>query len=151
VPDFTAVTAVVGRSVRMAIPLAQRYAETNMLAAITIRRRKPGVSFDRVTGQLAATEFDTVYVGKARIYEVNPGGSYELGETLVTPEQTYISIPIAAPRPRIQDDIEVNTHPDPEMAGRWFKIDGVGTAGLIPAARRLSVTSVEPAPGMVVP
>lgn len=140
--------AVTRRTVTYGLPLAQAYAEANMRDAVRITRTTGERTFDRGTGRPAQAARVTVYEGPAHIYEVSGGGAYELGEEQQTSANTMVSIPLgAAPVPVVRDDIEVlESAADPGLVGRHFRVDDVSVGGVLPAARRLSVTGVEPGP-----
>lgn len=137
--------ALVRKSVGLAQPMAQGYAEGNMLAQVAVTR--PGVNtFDRTTGQLVNETDVQVYAGKARIYDVAGGQVFELGEEQQYYASSYVSIPLSAERPQVNDDVEITVHPDPSLTGRHYRVTAVDSGGLMPAVYRMTVIGAAPAP-----
>lgn len=86
-----------------------------------------------------------VYSGSARMYEVAGGQTYNLGDEPQFYANSYVSIPVSAPRPWANDDVKVVTAEDPTLVGRHFRVTGVDTGGLLPAVHRCAVVGAEPA------
>lgn len=144
--------ALTKRSVDYAIPIAQATTEANMRSRVHITRTtESSGAFDRTTGRPAAPSSTDIYEGPARIFKVTGGGAYELGEEQQFPSQTYVAIPMSAPRPQIKDEITVLEDDDDELVDRRFKIDDVEVGGMVPAERRMAVSGLEPAPNTVTP
>lgn len=124
-------------------PFAQQYAEGNMLATVKITRPTAPV-FDRATGGLAAMDAETTrYEGKARIYNVTGPVQYAIGEEQQYYSSTFVSIPLSAPQPRIDDVVEVLSHPDLTMVGREFRVQDVEAGGQIPVVHRMQVVGIQ--------
>jgi len=121
---------------------ARRYAEANMTAAVTITRMAEP-SLDDLTGGLTATEQFVLYSGKARVYGVSGPMTMSLGEEPQYFSSTYVSIPLAAPMPHVDDMIEVTAHHDWTLVGRTFRVMDVESGGQYPAVRRMQVTGVQ--------
>lgn len=150
-PDSALVAALVARSARVAAPLVQARTEAEMLDAVTITRTTGKPGFDRATGKPTAAATQTVYSGKAHVWQVTGGTSYELGEEPTGAASTYIAIPLGAALPQRLDEVSINVSMDPQIIGRRFTVDSVSVGGLIPASRRLEVTGIEPGPNTVAP
>jgi hypothetical protein len=142
---MSALTALVNRSVAMAQPRAQDYAEGNMQAVVRITRPAPN-DFDRSTGTWTNPTDINVYEGPARIYEMNGGLTYALGEEAQYFSQSYVSVPLSAPLIQVNDDVRVLIHPDSTLVGRHYRVSGVDNGGLLAAVRRLTVVGAAPAP-----
>src|SRR3954465_11835964 len=94
---------LIAKSTAAARPMAQAYAEGNMIAQVKITRPSKPV-FDRSTGGLAAMGAENeIYNGKARVYSVTGPVQYAIGEEQQYYSSTYVSYPITANRPRIDD------------------------------------------------
>jgi hypothetical protein len=135
---MSALTALVNRSVAMAQPRAQDYAEGNMQAVVRITRPAPN-DFDRSTGTWTNPTDINVYEGPARIYEMNGGLTYALGEEAQYFSQSYVSVPLSAPLIQVNDDVRVLIHPDSTLVAergfRWCRPEhSPGVSGLL--ARR---------------
>lgn len=144
-PDLSLLTNLVQASAATAAPIAQAYAEGNMTYAITLTR--PGKpTFDRDTGQMTPVSADTIYTGKARVYEVQGGQTYQLGDEPQVFATTFVSIPVSAPRPQAEDIVTITASPDPVLVNRRYRVTGVNTGGFIPDVHRMSVIGAEPAP-----
>lgn len=140
-------TSLVRRSVAIAAPMAQAYAEGNMDVGVKITRVTARV-FNRDTGQMSDGAPITVYEGLGRMYTDSGGQTYNLGEEQQFYSSSYVSIPVSAPRPQINDDVQITSHRDPELVGRHYRITGVDAGGLMPAAHRCAITGAEPAPNV---
>lgn len=137
--DFTATRQ---RSLKLAAVAAQRYAESNMIAAVSISR-PTALVFNQTTGALVETSAAPLYVGKARITPMSGPLQFSVGDEPQFYSAASVSIPLAAPVPRIDDVLTVTAHPDPAVVGRVFRITDVTGAGEIPDCRRLSVVGVQ--------
>jgi hypothetical protein len=124
------------------IRYAQRYAEANMTATVAVSRMAEP-SLDSITGNLAAIEAFLLYQGKARVYGVSGPMTMSLGEEPQYFSSTYVSIPLAAPMPQVDDVVEVLTHHDWTVVGRLFRVMDVEAGGQYPAVRRMQVTGVQ--------
>lgn len=144
---MSAMAGIVKRSTDLAVLRARAYAEANMQSTVTIARRSKPV-FDQTTGRLAPGAPTTIYTGIARIYDVTGGTMMLLGEDPQYVRSSFVSIPMSAPVPQVDDVVEVTAHPDPALIGKFFKITDVSAGGQLPAARRLSVQGVEASPGV---
>lgn len=120
---------------------ARRYAEANMTATVKITRMDEP-SFD-MQGELSAVELFVLYEGKARVYGVSGPMTMNLGEEPQYFSSTYISIPLSANTPRVDDVIEVLAHRDWTMVGRKFRVMDVEAGGQYPAVRRMQVTGIQ--------
>lgn len=135
--------ALVRRSTVFARPFAQEYAEGNMIA--TVRVTRPSVPvFDRTTGGLASMGAETVvHEGPGRVYNVSGPAQYNLGDEPQYFSNTFISIPIGATKPRIDDVVEVLAHPDPNIVGRSFRVQDVEAGGQLPVVHRMQVVGIQ--------
>ncbi len=136
-------TGLVRRSTHMARPFARAYAEGNMIA--TVRVTRPSVPvFNRATGGLTAMGPETVvHHGPGRVYSVTGPQQYSMGDENQFYSSTFVSIPISATKPRIDDVVEVLAHPDPNIVGRSFRVQDVEAGGQIPVVHRMSVTGIQ--------
>lgn len=124
-------------------PLAQAYAEGNMIAMVKVTRPSVPV-FDRETGGLAAMGSDaTRYEGKGRVYNVTGPVQYSMGDEPQYFSSTFVSIPITAPKPRVDDVVEILSHPDPNIVGREFRVQDVEAGGQIPVVHRMQVVGIQ--------
>lgn len=124
------------------IRYARRYAEANMTATVEIvRMSEPYLDIN--TGNLTAMEQFTIYRGKARVYGVSGPVTMNMGEEPQYFSSTYVSIPLDATMPRVDDVIEVLTHHDWTVVGRTFRVMDVESGGQYPAVRRMQVTGVQ--------
>lgn len=144
----SALSAMVRRSVRIAQPLAQAYAEGNMLSEVRITRDAADV-FDRNTGRTTQGDPVVVYEGPARMYMVSGGTTYNLGDEPQEYATSYVSVPMTAQRPQVEDSCKILAHRDVSLVGRRYKVTGVDSGGLIPAVHRCAVIGSDPAPGNV--
>ena len=144
----SALTAMVRRSVRIAQPLAEAYAKGNMLTTVRITRDTPD-AFDRNAGRMTPGTPVLVYEGPARMYAVSGGTTYNLGDEPQEYGTSYVSVPIEASRPQVQDTIRVLDHTDASLVNRRYKVTGVDSGGLIPAVHLCAVIGAEPTPGNV--
>lgn len=136
-------TALVRRTTVLARPYAQAYAEGNMIATVKVTRPSTPV-FDRTTGGLASMGAETVvHEGEARIYSVSGPQQYAMGDEPQYFSNTFVSIPITATKPRIDDVVEVLTHPDPNLVGRSFRVQDVEAGGQLPVVHRMQVTGIQ--------
>ena len=137
------ISDLIARSTVAVRPLAQQYAEGNMIAAVKITRPSAPV-FNRTTGGLAEMgEDEDRYSGKARIYNVTGPVQYAIGDEPQYFSSTFVSIPISAPKPRIDDVVEVLSHPDPNLVGRFFRVQDVEAGGQIPVVHRMQVVGIQ--------
>lgn len=120
---------------------ARRYAEANMTATVRITRMDE--PFLNSSGDLIPEEMFTIYEGKGRVYSVSGPMTMNLGEEPQYYSSTYISIPLSATLPRVDDVVEVLTHRDWTMPGRKFRVMDVEAGGQYPAARRMQVTGIQ--------
>lgn len=136
-------SGLIARSTVAVRPLAQAYAEGNMIAMVKVTRPTAPV-FDRDTGGLAAMGADSVrYEGKARVYSVTGPVQYALGDEPTFYSSTFVSIPITAPIPRVDDVVEILSHPDPNIVGRSFRVQDVEAGGQIPVVHRMQVVGIQ--------
>lgn len=137
-------TALVRRSTELVRPIAQAYAEGNMIAQVKVTRPAKPV-FDRSTGGTAAMQpGETVHEGAGRIYNVTGPTEFSLGDEPAHFSSAYVSIPITADRPRIDDLVKILAHPDPNVVGREFRVTDVEAGGQIPVVHRMLVVGVQP-------
>lgn len=130
---------------KFAIPFAQQYAEGNMLATVLVTRGGTP-AFDPLTGVTSLRGATTVYQGPGRVYSVSGGSQLAVGDEPTYYSSTQVSIPVAAARPQIDDAVLVQSHPDPALAGRTFRVTDVAEGGQLPAVHTMSVTGIQPSP-----
>lgn len=136
-------SALVRRSTQLARPYAQAYAEGNMIATVRIVRPS-APSFDRATGGLTSMGAETlVHEGPGRVYNVTGPVQYALGDEPQYYSSTFISIPITATKPRVDDVVEIVDHPDPNIVGRFFRVQDVEAGGQIPVVHRMQAVGVQ--------
>lgn len=137
------ISAMIARSTVAVRPMAQAYAEGNMIAVVKVTRPSMPV-FDRNTGGLAAMGNDSpVYEGKGRVYNVTGPVQYALGDEPQYFSSTFVSIPITAAKPRIDDVVVILSHPDPNVVGRSFRVQDVEAGGQIPVVHRMQVVGIQ--------
>ncbi len=136
-------TSLIKRSTTMVRPLAQAYAEGNMIATVRLTRPAKPV-FDRRTGGLAAMGAEgVIYSGPGRVYGVQGPVQYAVGDEPTYFSSTFVSIPITAGKPRVDDVVEVLDHPDPNIVGRSFRVQDVEAGGQIPVVHRMQVVGIQ--------
>lgn len=136
-------TGLIKRSTTMVRPLAQAYAEGNMIATVRVTRPSTPV-FNRATGGLAAMGAETlIHEGPGRVYGVQGPVQYAIGEEQQFFSSTFVSIPIGATKPRVDDVVEVLAHPDPNIVGRSFRVQDVEAGGQIPVVHRMQVVGIQ--------
>lgn len=143
---MTVMGAIVKRTTDLAVLRARAFAEANMQATVRIERPTAPV-FDRSTGELGMAPDALVYQGKARVYGVQGPATYALGDEPQYFSSSFVSIPHGAAEPRIDDVVEVLTHPDASLVGRFFRIQDVEAGGQMPAVKRLQVVGIQPSRG----
>lgn len=121
---------------------ARRYAEANMTAKVRVTRMTDA-SLSDDTGDLTAQEQYIVYEGKARVYAVSGPMTMNLGEEPQYFSSTYVSIPLEAALPHVDDVVEVLNHGDWTMRGRRFRVMDVEGGGQYPAVRRMQCTGIQ--------
>lgn len=147
-PGLSVMSALIARSVKRAVPIAQLYAEGNMTCRVRIVRPAKN-TFSRDTGKMTNPDDATVTDDcPARIYTVDGGQTFNLGDEPVYYANTYCSIPVARPRPWVNDEVIVLSAPDPDLVGRHFRITGMYTGGTLPAVHRAMLSGAEPAPNV---
>lgn len=139
----TRFAAVAARSSRFAQPLAQAYAEANLLAAVQITRPVERV-FDDFTGRDVAVDPPVVYTGPARFYPVGGAAVMGMGDEPQYFDSTQISIPLDSATPRIDDIAVCTAHRDSRMVGRAFRITGHETGSQFPVVQRMSAVGIAP-------
>lgn len=144
-PDRSALAAAVQRSVTLAIPLAQAYAEASMTSTVTIRR-PAGLTLNDATGVLEPNPESTVYSGKARVYAVSGPQVLQLGEEPQYYSTTYVTIPQGAAVPKVDDLVHIDDTADANLKGRDFRVIDVAGGGMVPASTRLEVTGIQASP-----
>ena len=137
------VAGIVRRSTALGTLRAQAYAEANMIATVKIERPLQPV-FDQTTGALGMPADAVVYQGKARVYGVSGPATYSVGDEPQYFSSTYVSIPQGAANPRVDDVIEVMSHPDASLVGRFFRVQDAESGGQMPAATRMQVIGIQP-------
>lgn len=136
-------SGLVKRTTLLARPYAQAYAEGNMIATVRVTRPSTPV-FDRTTGGLASMGAESViHEGPGRVYNVTGPQQYALGDEPQYFSSTFVSIPITATKPRIDDVVEVLAHPDPNLVGRSFRVQDVEAGGQLPVVHRMQVTGIQ--------
>ena len=131
----------------MAWQQARRFAESNMTATVTITRPDSAI-FDTDTGDLDAVTGDKVYEGKARVYTVSGPMSYGLGDENQYYQASYVSVPLEDDLrnpvlPQIDDLIHIDSHHDPLIEGKYYRVTDVEGSGQYVASRRLQVVGAQ--------
>lgn len=149
----SAISAVIGRSNKYARMLAQVHAKGNMIAKIELKRGGDAAPvWNPVTNQVESPEGEVIWgpdpadptKGIARIYAVTGPVTMGLGDEPQYFQSTYISIPLEAPLPEIDDVVEVIEHPDIKLVGRFYRVVDVERGGQIPVVHKMQVVGVEP-------
>ena len=127
--------------------MARRYVRSRATDAMRYTCQIERVTHPQVRSDLTAIAGGKtiLYTGICRIWEVSGGGSVVIGETDVSLQNTYISIPWDVPTvPQRNDEILILTSPDePELIGKRFQINEVNKAGELRPTRRFQVTMVQ--------
>ena len=134
--------AIVRRSTLVAQPIARQYAEGNMLAQVLITRGEEPV-FDSYTGLTTVVPKETIWDGIARIYGVTGPVQYSVGEEPTYYSSTNISIPLASPKPRVDDLVLVVFHLDLGLVGRRFRVQDVEAGGQLPVVHRMQAVGIQ--------
>lgn len=134
---------IVKRTTALAQQRAQAYAEANMTARVRVTRPAAPV-FDQATGELGMAADVVLWDGPARIAAVQGPATYALGDEPQYFSSTFISIPLAADDPRVDDTVEVLEHLDPTLVGRFFRVQDVESGGQMPVSHRMQVTGIQP-------
>ena len=126
---------------------AQKYAEMNMDAEVTITRPNAPSAVSN-TGQISATTYSTVYTGKARVTTASGPVQYSFGEEPQYFSSSQVSIPLVKTNgdptmPQVNDLVTVTDHHDALMIGRAFRVMDVQAAGQFESARTMSVTGAQ--------
>lgn len=121
--------------------VAQRFAEGNMISTVDVTRPADPV-FDSTTGLLSEASSE-VYSGKARITPITGPIEQSTGDIPTFFQSCYVSVPLGAPVPRVDDVVTITAHLDPAAVGRAFRVTDVASGGEIPVVRRLACTGIE--------
>ena len=133
-------------STAFALDAAQRYAESNMTATVRVSRLADP-TLDTNTGILSADPAgDTVYEGAGRVWTVAGPLTMGIGDELSTFSSTFVSIPMSADLPHVDDLVEITAHSDPTMVGRAYRVMDVEAGSQIPAARKMQVQGIQSSP-----
>lgn len=127
--------------------IAQKFAESNMTAEVTIVRPGP-TTLDTVDGSLDVATGVTVYTGAARVYPVGGPVTLDLGDEPQYFSSAYVSVPLtdasgANVLPQVDDLVEIVDHPDPLAVGRLFRVTDVEAGGQLAVVRRMQVVGVQ--------
>ncbi len=139
---MSVMAALVRRTTALAQQRARAYAEANMTGRVRVTRPTAPV-FDRETGELGMAPDTVVWDGIARIYGVQGPATYSLGDEPQYFSSTFVSIPLAAQDPRIDDVVEVLEHLDDVLVGRFFRVQDVEAGGHMPVVHRLQVVGIQ--------
>jgi hypothetical protein len=134
---------IVKRTTALAHVRAKAYAEANMTARVRVTRPAAPV-FDPSNGSLGMAADQVIWEGVGRVASVQGPATYALGDEPQYFSSTFISIPLAAGDPRIDDTVEVLEHLDETLVGRFFRVQDVEAGGQIPVAHRMQVVGVQP-------
>lgn len=133
-------------STEFALDAAQRYAESNMTATVRVSRLADP-TLNVTTGVLTADPAgDTVYEGAGRVWTVAGPLTMGIGDELSTFSSTFVSIPMSADLPHVDDLVEITAHSDPTMVGRAYRVMDVEAGSQIPAARKMQVQGIQSSP-----
>lgn len=133
-------------STEFALDAAQRYAESNMTATVRVSRLADP-TLNVTTGVLSADPAgDTVYEGAGRVWTVAGPLTMGIGDELSTFSSTFVSIPMSADLPHVDDLVEITAHSDPTMVGRAYRVMDVEAGSQIPAARKMQVQGIQSSP-----
>lgn len=133
-------------STEFALDAAQRYAESNMTATVRVSRLADP-TLNVTTGILTADPAgDTVYEGAGRVWTVAGPLTMGIGDELSTFSSTFVSIPMSADLPHVDDLVEITAHSDPTMVGRAYRVMDVEAGSQIPAARKMQVQGIQAGP-----
>lgn len=135
---------VVQRSSRFATKIARDYAEANMVARVRVTRPAQMPVFNPQTGELGMPPEETIWLGAARVASVAGPVQFNLGDEPQFFSSTFISIPMRAKKPRVDDVVEVLRHPDPNMIDRMFRVQDVEGGGHMPVVFRMQVVGIQP-------
>lgn len=142
---MSTIGGLVRRATLQASPLARQYAEGNMIARVRVTRTAKA-SFDRATGGSAKGSTQVIWDGIGRVHRVSAGPTMDLGDEPQYFSTATISIPLDSEQPQINDRVQVLSHPDPNIVGRIYKVDGVAAGGQIPVCHEMSCTGVQASP-----
>lgn len=84
-----------------------------------------------------------VWEGKCLLTPTEGPREQPVGEGIISMRDADAIIPIDAPTPRIDDEVEITASRDPELVGRWFRVTDVRVYSNQPA-RRLSMVQAQP-------
>jgi hypothetical protein len=141
-------------STRAGAYIARVYAERNMNASVRIWR-PDSPDFMPSDGKLYADEMFQVYEGKARVYTVSGPLTMGVGDEPTYYSSTMVSIPLAltdpysSPEleipqsPRVDDVVQVTSHPDPLMMDRYFRVVDVEAGSQFPVTRRMQCVGIQ--------
>ena len=125
---------------------ARNYVRTkvqdHMISTITLYRYGT-VTFDSVSGISIIPDRAPLYVGKARIANINEGNVILVGEADISTLTTNISIPWTAPLPHRDDVVVVSACPnDTSLVGMGFRVMNISGGGFIGGARTMNCVSL---------
>ena len=99
------------------------------------------------TGVLSADPAgDTVYEGAGRVWTVAGPLTMGICDEISTFSSTFVSIPMSADLPHVDDLVEITAHSDPTMVGRAYRVMDVEAGSQIPAARKMQVQGIQSSP-----
>ena len=132
-------------SIDLALKIARRYAQMNMLTSVRVSRMAAPVPSP--DGSSEADEASVVYEGVGHLSVLTGPLTMGLGDSPSFYATTQLSIPVETGLghvdPVINDMVEVLDSDDPTAVGRVFRVTHVMAAGLIPAVRTLQLTGWE--------
>lgn len=125
---------MLGHDIANALPVLRAEAESRMWENVTVGLFEDGT--DETTGDPVRTLVTARYMGKARIR----WGSREVTNANapgmpMTVQEPYLSVPFGTARFFDDDEVLVNSSPDPILPGRFFRIQGDAIAGQVSAYR----------------
>lgn len=154
-----AIAQAVARSNAMAIQLATPVIEGNMTSTIRLTRTDAeDLAWDPVANQVIAPAGDVIWepdpdpgpddlpTGIATIKTVSGPVTMALGDESQYFSSTFISIPMRARTPEVNDIAEVLTCPDAKLVGRFYRVVDVELGGQLPVVHRMQVVGIQPGP-----
>lgn len=154
------IALAVSRSNAMAIKLAGPIVEGNMTSQLRISRTDPeAITWDPVAKKVVVPPGDVIWepdpdagpddlpMGIGAVKTVSGPVTLALGDEPQYFSSTFITIPMRAPTPQVNDIVQVLTSPDPKLVDRFYRIVDVELGGQLPVLQRLQVVGIQPSPG----
>lgn len=125
---------MLGHDIANALPVLRAEAESRMRENVTVGLFEDGT--DPLTGDPVRVLVTERYTGKARIRwgsrEVTNANAPSMPMTVQEP---YLSVPFGTARFFDDDEVRVNSSPDPILVDREFRVQGDAIAGQVTAYR----------------